>query len=52
MFTFPAPASRIVIAARVAEWRRSGRNELTKLNHEPFGRADARAEAARWFWQP
>ena len=59
MFTFPAPASRITIAARVAEWRRRmrSRNELTmfsdgQLGDVPFGRSEARAEVAKWFWQP
>ncbi len=51
MFTFPAPASRITIAARVAEWRRSGRNGLAKINHETFGVTEARAKAAKLMWQ-
>ncbi len=52
------PTSRVVIAGRIAEWRRrtSGQNELIKLNDcdlsdLPFGREQAREEAARWFWQ-
>ncbi len=52
------PTSRVVIAGRIAEWRRqtSGQNELIKLNDYdlsdlPFGREQAREEAARWFWQ-
>jgi len=59
MFTFPAPASRITIAAHVAEWRRRtySRNELTMFSEDhfgdvPFNRTEARAEAAKWFWQP
>jgi uncharacterized protein YjiS (DUF1127 family) len=59
MFTFPAPASRIAIAARAAEWRRRmrSRNELTMFSEPqfgdvPFGRAEVRAEVAKWFWQP
>ena len=59
MFTFPAPASRIAIAARAAEWRRRmrSRNELTMFGESqfadlPFGRSEARAEVAKWFWQP
>jgi len=59
MFTFPAPVSRIAIAARVAEWRRQvrGRNELSMYTERQFGdfpftRSEARAEVAKWFWQP
>ena len=59
MFHFPAPASRITIAARVAEWRRRtrSRNELSMLSEAQFGdapftRSEARAEVAKWFWQP
>jgi uncharacterized protein YjiS (DUF1127 family) len=59
MFIFPAPASRIAIAARVAEWRRRvrGRSELTMFTEPSFGdvpftRSEARAEVAKWFWQP
>ena len=59
MFAFPAPASRITIAARAAEWRRRirSRNELTMFSElqfgdVPFGRTEARAEVAKWFWQP
>ena len=51
-------ASRVVISARIAEWRRRsrGRSELAMLtDHEvsdlPFSKADARAQAAKWFWQ-
>jgi uncharacterized protein YjiS (DUF1127 family) len=59
MLTFPAPVSCIAIAARVAEWRRRtrSRHELTMFDDQqfgdlPFGRAEARAEFAKWFWQP
>jgi uncharacterized protein YjiS (DUF1127 family) len=59
MFTFAAPVSRIAIAARVAEWRRRTRSryELTTFaDHQfgdlPFARTEARAEVAKWFWQP
>jgi uncharacterized protein YjiS (DUF1127 family) len=59
MLIFPAPVSRIVIATRVAEWRRRARcrHELTMFSERqfddlPFGRAEARAEVAKWFWQP
>jgi uncharacterized protein YjiS (DUF1127 family) len=51
-------ASRVVISARIAEWRRwsRGRGDLAMLtDHEvsdlPFSKADARAEVAKWFWQ-
>lgn len=50
MINFPAPASRIAISARVAEWRRS-RSEFHQ-GDVPFSRAEVRAENARWFWQP
>jgi len=50
MINFPAPASRITISARVAEWRRS-RNDLQQADL-PFSRAEVRTETARWFWQP
>lgn len=59
MFTFPAPASRVTIAARVAEWRRRARSRhaLTTFADQqfgdlPFARTEARAEVAKWFWQP
>jgi hypothetical protein len=54
-YTFENWTSRVAIAARVAEWRRQSRgNETMTLGdyHLPFGRAEARAEAARWCWQP
>jgi hypothetical protein len=50
MNTFPAPASRITISARVAEWRRS-RNDFHQADL-PFSRVEVRTETARWFWQP
>jgi hypothetical protein len=46
--------SRVAIAGRVAEWRRPHEwNELTMLGdyHLPFGKAEARAEAAKWLCQ-
>jgi hypothetical protein len=45
--------SRVDIAARIAECRRpQDRNELTVPDdcHLPFGKAEAQAKAARWFW--
>jgi hypothetical protein len=48
--------SRVAIEGRVAERRRQpqGWNETMTLGdyHLPFGKAEARAEAARWLWQP
>ena len=59
MFPVSNPTSRIAIAARVAEWRRRmrSRNELTTFVDQqfgdlPFARTEARAEIAKWFWQP
>ena len=52
--TFINRTSRVAIAGRVAEWRRPHEwNELTMLGdyHLPFGKAEARAKAARWLWQ-
>lgn len=46
--------SRIVIAGRIAEYRRPASvNELTMPGdyHLPFGRTEAQAKAARWLWQ-
>jgi hypothetical protein len=48
--------SRVAIAGRIAKWRRQpqGWNE-TKISgdeFQPFGKAEARAQAAKWFWQP
>ncbi len=47
--------SRVAIAARVAELRRQSQGNETMTvpdYHLPFGKAEARAEAARWYWQP
>jgi hypothetical protein len=52
--TFINRTSRAAIAGRVAEWRRPHEwNELTMLGdyHLPFGKAEARAEAAKWLCQ-
>jgi hypothetical protein len=52
--TFINRTSRVVIAGSVAEWRRPHEwNELTMLGdyHLPFGKAEARAEAAKWLCQ-
>ena len=45
--------SRVAIAGRIAERRPQGWNELTLRGdyHLPFGKAEARAEAAKWIWQ-
>jgi hypothetical protein len=46
--------SRVAIAWRVAERRRpQGWNEFTLEGdyHPPFGKAEARVEAAKWIWQ-
>ena len=46
-------------AGRIAEWRRRSRSrsELMNLGDHvlrdlPFTKADLRAEADKWFWQP
>ena len=47
-------SSRIAIAGRVAERRRPDNwNELPMLGdyHLPFGKAEAKAEAAKWLCQ-
>ena len=47
-------SSRVAIAGRIAEYRRPQTwNELTILGdyNLPFGKAEARAKAARWLWQ-
>ena len=47
-------SSRAAIAGRIAEYRRPQTwNELTILGdyNLPFGKAEARAKAARWLWQ-
>jgi hypothetical protein len=46
--------SRVAIAGRIAECsRRQNWDESTVLGdyHLPFGKAEARAKAARWLWQ-
>ena len=53
--TFINRTSRVAIEGRVAEWRRQpqSRNELNMLGdyHLPFGKAEARTEAAKWLCQ-
>jgi hypothetical protein len=52
--TFVAWTSQVAIAGRVAERRRPHQwNELTILGDYrlPFGKAEARAEAAKWLCQ-
>ncbi|MGB6809863.1 MAG: hypothetical protein WBE81_25215 [Pseudolabrys sp.] len=52
--TFRNWTSRVAIAARIADRRRlQDWNELTMPGdyHGPFGKTDARAEAAKWLWQ-
>ena len=47
--------SRVAISARVADWQRQSRtceDWLPGDYHPPFGREEARAEAAKWIWQP
>jgi len=47
--------SRVAISARVADCERQSRgsnNWPLGDYHLPFGRAEARAEAAKWIWQP
>jgi hypothetical protein len=49
--TFINRISRVAIASRVAKSRRPHEwNELTMLGdyHLPFGKTEARAEAAKW----
>jgi hypothetical protein len=46
--------SMTAIAGRIAECRRPQNwNELTIPGdyHLPFGKVEARAQAAKWFWQ-
>ena len=46
--------SRAAIAGRIAECRRPQNWNGFAIPgdyHLPFGKAEARAEAARWFWQ-
>ena len=52
--TFMNWTSWVAIAARIAERRRPQNwNELTMPGdyHQPFGKAEARAEAAKWLCQ-
>ena len=53
--TFINRSSRVAIAGRVVEWRRQPQNwnELNMLGdyHLPFGKAEARTEAAKWLCQ-
>jgi hypothetical protein len=54
-YTFANWTSRVAIAGRVAELRRQSQgNETMTLAdyHLPLGKAEARAEAARWYCQP
>lgn len=53
--TFMNWTSRVAIAGRVAEWQRQSRGWDERISgdyHLPFGQTQARAEAARWLWQP
>lgn len=46
--------SRVAIAGRIAERRRPQNwNEFTTAGdyHLPFGKTEARTEAAKWVWQ-
>jgi len=52
--SFPNWTSRVVIAGRIAEYRRpESWHESTMQGdyHLPFGRVEAQAKAARWLWQ-
>jgi hypothetical protein len=52
--TFMNWTSRVAIAGRIAERRRlQNWDELTILGdyHLPFGKTEARTEAAKWVWQ-
>ena len=55
MITFIDRASQAAIGGGVAEyrWRSRGWGEVTILGdyHLPFGKAEARAQAAKWFRQ-
>jgi len=47
--------SRVAISARVADIERQSRgwdDWLPGNYHLPFSRTEARAEAAKWIWQP
>jgi hypothetical protein len=46
--------SRAAIAGRIAEYRRPQTWSQWTIRgdyHLPFGKAEARAEAAKWLWQ-
>ena len=52
--TFMNWTSRVAIAGRIAERRRlENCSELAMPGdyHLPFGKTEARAEAAKWVWQ-
>ena len=52
MSIFTTQTSRVVIEARIAERRRADNgNELRGDYHVPFGKDEARAEAAKWLCQ-
>jgi hypothetical protein len=54
MSTFTNETSRADIEARISERRRAENgNELTTQGdyHRPFGKVEARAEAAKWLCQ-
>jgi len=47
--------SRVAISTRVADCQRQSRGWDDRLPgdyHLSFGRSEARAEAAKWIWQP
>jgi hypothetical protein len=47
--------SRVAISARIADCQRQSRScedWLPGDYHPPLGRDEARAEAAKWIWQP
>ena len=52
--SFLNTTSRVAISGRIAERRRPQDWNDTTLPgdyHAPFGKAEAQAKAARWFWQ-
>ena len=53
MSNFVNRTSRVAISARVAECQRRSWDEWIPGDyHLPFGRTQARTEAAKWLWQP
>ena len=53
--TFMNWTSRVAIAGRVAEWQRQSRSWdewIPGDYHLLLGQTQARAEAAKWLWQP